>query len=75
MGDTGYLDELFVTIQGQRQYLCRAVDQDGNVIDMLVQARRDRRAAARFFPKLLKGEGRASHRHDHEQIAELRGDP
>ncbi len=36
MGDTWYLDELFVTIQGQRQYLWRAVDQDGDVIDVLV---------------------------------------
>ena len=48
MGDTWYLDELFVTIQGQRQYLWRAVDQDGDVIDILVQSRRNRGAAARF---------------------------
>ena len=57
LGDTWYLDELFVTIQGQRQYLWRAVDQDGDVIDILVQSRRDRRAATRFFRKLLKGQG------------------
>ena len=62
MGDTWYLDELFVTIQGQRQYLWRAVDQDGDVIDILVQSRRDRHAAARFFRKLLKGQGRAPRR-------------
>ena len=49
MGDAWYLDELFVTIRGQRQYLWRAVDQDGDVIDILVQPRRDRHAAARFF--------------------------
>ncbi len=55
LGDTWYLDELFVNIQGQRQYLWRAVDQDGDVIDILVQPRRDRRAAERFFRKLLKG--------------------
>ena len=42
LGDTWHLDELFVTIQGQRQYLWRAVDQDGHVIDMLVQSRRGR---------------------------------
>ena len=54
---TWYLDELFVTIQGQRQYLWRAVDADGDVIDILVQSRRDRRAAARFFRTLLKGQG------------------
>ncbi len=46
MGDTWYLDELFVTIQGRQQYLWRAVDQAGDVIDFLVQSRRDRRAAA-----------------------------
>ena len=58
MGDTWYLDELFVTIRGRRQYLWRAVDQDGDVIDILVQSRRDRHAAARFFRKLLKRQGR-----------------
>ena len=57
MGDTWYLDEVFVTIQGKRQYLWRAVDQDGDVIDILVQPRRDRRAAERFFRMLLKGQG------------------
>ena len=62
LGDTWYLDELFVTIRGQRQYLWRSVDQDGDVIDILVQSRRDRRAAARFFRKLLKGQGREPRR-------------
>ena len=62
MGDTWYLDELFVNIQGRRQYLWRAVDQDGDLIDILVQPRRDRRAAARFFQKLLKGQGLAPRR-------------
>jgi putative transposase len=57
MGDTWYLDELFVKIQGRQQYLWRAVDEDGDVIDMLVQSRRDRWAAARFFRKLLEGQG------------------
>ncbi len=57
LGDTWHLDELFVTIRGQRHYLWRAVDQDGDVIDILVQPRRDRRAAKRFFRKLLKGQG------------------
>jgi len=57
LGDTWHLDELFVNIQGRQQYLWRAVDQDGDVIDILVQSRRDRRAAKRFFRKLLKGQG------------------
>ncbi len=58
MGDTWYLDELFVNIQGRREYLWRAVDQDGDVIDILVQARRNRWAATRFFRELLKAQGR-----------------
>ena len=58
MGDTWYLDELFVKIQGRRQYLWRAVDEDGDVIDILVQFWRNRPAATRFFRKLLKGQCR-----------------
>ncbi len=57
LGDIWHLDEVFVTIQGRRQYLWRAVDQDGDVIDILVQPRRDQRAAKRFFRKLLKSQG------------------
>ena len=53
-GDTWYLDELFVKIQGRLQYLWRAVDEDGDVLDTLVRSRRNRRAAKRFFRKLLK---------------------
>ena len=54
-GDTWFLDEVFITINGQQYYLWRAVDQDGDVLDILVQKRRDKRAAKRFFRKLLKG--------------------
>ena len=54
LGDTWFLDEVFVTISGQRQYLWRAVDQDGDLIDLLVQPRRDGRTARRFFRRLLK---------------------
>jgi putative transposase len=57
LGDFWYLDEVFVKIQGQQQYLWRAVDQDGDVIDILVQSRRNARAAKRFFRKLLKTQG------------------
>ena len=49
LGDTWHLDEVFVTIQGRQQYLWRAVDEDGNVLDILVQPRRNRPAAVRFF--------------------------
>ena len=62
LGDTWYLDEVFVTIRGERHFLWRAVDQDGDVIDILVQPRRDRKAAKRFFRKLLKGQGRVPRR-------------
>jgi putative transposase len=54
-GDKWYLDEVFCTINGKRQYLWRAVDQDGTVLDILVTSRRDATAATRFFRKLLKG--------------------
>ena len=56
LGDTWFLDEVFVTINGERQYLWRAVDQDGDLIDILVQPRRDGRAARRFFRTLLKNQ-------------------
>ena len=49
-------------IGGRQQYLWRAVDQDGDVIDILVQPRRDRRAAQRFLRKLMKGQGQAPRR-------------
>jgi putative transposase len=58
LGDTWYIDEVFVTIQGQRQYLWRAVDQGGDTIDILMQRRRNTQAAVRFFRRLLKGQGR-----------------
>ncbi len=46
---------MFVRIRGKQHYLWRAVDQDGNVLDILVQSRRSAKAAKRFFRKLLKG--------------------
>jgi putative transposase len=49
------IDEVSLTINGERHYLWRAVDQDGNVLDILVQRRRDTKAAKKFFRKLLKG--------------------
>ena len=49
------MDEVFLTIKGERHYLWQAVDQDGTVLDILVQRRRDKQAAKKFFRKLLKG--------------------
>ena len=54
-GDKWYLDEVFLTINGKRHYLWRAVDQDDNVLDILVQSRRNKQAAKKFFRTLLKG--------------------
>ena len=54
-GDRWHFDEVFVTINGTTHYLWRAVDQHGNVLDILVQSRRTAVAAKRFFRKLLKG--------------------
>jgi putative transposase len=53
-GDTFYIDEVFVKIGGQQQYLWRGVDQDGEVVDVFLQACRDGAAANRFFKRLLK---------------------
>src|SRR3989442_8212259 len=54
-GDKWQMDEVFLTIKGEYHYLWRAVDQDGNILDILVQRRRDKKAAKKFFRKLLKG--------------------
>jgi putative transposase len=52
-GDTWHLDEVYLKIAGKTHYLWRAVDQHGNVLDILVTSRRDTQAATRFFRKLL----------------------
>jgi len=54
-GDKWFLDEVFIRIRGEQHYLRRAVDQDGTVLDILVQSRRNAKAAKRFFRKLLRG--------------------
>ncbi len=53
-GDTFFIDEVFVKIDGKQHYLWRAVDQDGEVVDVYLQSRRDGKAAKRFFRRLLK---------------------
>jgi transposase-like protein len=55
--DRRHLDEMVVRIAGKRMYLWRAVDHEGEVLDMLVQRRRDKRAALRLMRKLLKKQG------------------
>jgi putative transposase len=58
LGDIWHVDEVFVTIRVERHYLWRAVDQDGDVLDSLVTRHRDKRAAKRFFRKVLKHQER-----------------
>ena len=57
-GDKWHLDEVFLKINGVTHYLWRAVDQNGVVLDILVQPKRDRFAAIRFFRRLLRATGR-----------------
>ena len=60
-GDAFYIDEVFIKINGKQHYLWRAVDQDGEVVDVCLQAKRDGAAAKRFFKRLIrsyKGEPR-----------------
>ena len=54
-GDTWHLDELFIRIRGVQHYLWRAVDQNGVVLDIVVQDRRNGAAAKWFFKRLLRG--------------------
>jgi putative transposase len=50
----GHLDEVFLKINGRVHYLWRAVDQDGDVLDILVQSQRDKRAAKKFSRQIIK---------------------
>jgi len=52
-----HLDEVFVSINGKRMYLWRAVDSEGEVLDILVQSRRNKKAALKLMRKLLKKQG------------------
>jgi len=58
-GDKWHLDEVVLTINGQKHWLWRAVDQDGFVLDALVQSRRDKRAAERLMRKLIRKQARS----------------
>ena len=53
-GDTFFIDEVFIKIDGKQRYLWRAVDQDGEVVDVFLQDLRDAKAAKRFFKRILK---------------------
>ncbi len=57
MGDRWFVDETYVKVAGKWRYVYRAVDQYGQIIDVLVAARRDLRAAQRFFATALRAHG------------------
>jgi putative transposase len=59
LGDKWHLDKAVVSICGKKHWLWRAVDHDGFVLDVLVQSRRNAKAAKRQMRKLLKGQGRS----------------
>lgn len=61
LGDKWHIDEVVITICGKKNWLWRAVDQEGFVLDVLVQSRRNARAAKRLMRKLLKAQGHAPH--------------
>ena len=72
-GDKWHLDEVFVQINGAQRYLWRAVDQHGNVLDVLVQSRRNAVAAKKFFRQTAQGPAvRAAGAH-HRQARQLPG--
>ena len=56
-GNTFFIEEVFVKINGKQHYLWRAVDQDGEVVDVYLQAKRDGAAAKRFFKRLMRNHG------------------
>ena len=71
-GDKWHMDEVVISIAGEPHWLWRAVDQNGFVLDVLVQRRRDTRAAQRLMKKLLKSAVITAARHDHRQAPFLR---
>ena len=66
--DRWHLDEMVVRIAGKRMYLWRAVDHEGEILDVLVQRRRDRRAAVKLMRKLLRKQGFAPTRVTTDQL-------
>jgi len=67
-GGKWHMDEVVITIRGKKHWLWRAVDQQGFVLDVLVQNRRDRTAAQRLMRKLLKKVGQSAQRHDYDKL-------
>ena len=74
-GDKWHLDEVFVGINGRLRYLWRAVDQHGNVLDILVQSRRNAVAAKRVLPQTAQGPAVRAAGAGHRQAGQLPGRP
>jgi len=72
LGDTWHLDEVFVSIQGEQQYLWRAVDQDGDTIDILVQRRRNKTSGGALLPPLTERPRPGAALDDYRQTQKLR---
>src|SRR6202047_3019326 len=70
--DRWHLDEMMVRIAGKRMYLWRAVDHEGEILDVLLQGRRDRRAAVKLMRKLLRKQGFAPKRVTTDQLCSWR---
>ena len=71
LGDQWHLDEVFLKINGRIHYLWRAVDNEGEVLDILVQSQRDKKAAKKFFRKLLTRLEVCAAIDHHRQVEEL----
>ncbi len=71
-GDKWHRDEAVISIAGEQHWLWRAVDQNGFVLDVLVQRRGDSRAAQRLYGQAPEIRGHAAPRHDHGQAPLLR---
>jgi putative transposase len=71
--DKWHLDEGVITIKDQQYDLWRAVEAEGQVLDILMQRHRDKRAAKKFFRKLLKSTGFGPQGHRHRQTQKLWG--
>src|SRR4051812_38984409 len=72
-GDKWHLDEVQIKIAGKKHWLWQAVDQDGTVLDVLVQSRRDKKAAKRLLRKPAEEADAAAARAGHGQAGELSG--